>query len=185
MSLGANKHVRVLRQVIGRVIATTVGSHVTWDPHVSVADSEHGGKVNVWHTDTTFALRPPKASILRVVTLPAWAGITLWANTAAAYRQLPKSLRQLADGLWARHDDVIDDTNLSPELVGILPDGGTTRREIRLAPTPFQTDHPVVQVHPETGERATSRGARAKNTGCEQRRVQNPFSAVSGSNYPA
>jgi taurine dioxygenase len=144
------------------------------DPHVSVLDSEHGGKVNVWHTDTTFALRPPKASILRAVTLPAWGGTTLWANTAAAYRQLPQSLRQLADGLWARHDDVIDDTNLSPESVGMLPDGGTTQPEIRLAPTPFQTDHPVVQIHSETGEPALLLGAHARrilNVSSEESRI--------------
>jgi alpha-ketoglutarate-dependent sulfate ester dioxygenase len=132
------------------------------DPSVSVLDSEHTGRVNVWHTDTTFAVQPPKASILRAVTLPDWGGTTLWANTAAAYQQLPKPLRHLADGLWARHDDVIDDTNLSPELVGMLPDGDNARREIRLAPIPFETEHPVVQVHPETGEPALLLGAHAR-----------------------
>jgi alpha-ketoglutarate-dependent sulfate ester dioxygenase len=131
------------------------------DPHVSVLDSERGGKINVWHTDTTFAVQPPKATVLRAVALPSWGGTTLWANTAAAYRQLPKPLRQLADGLWARHDDVVDDANLSPELVGMLLDGDTARRE-RLAPIPFETDHPVVQVHPETGEPALLLGAHTR-----------------------
>lgn len=131
------------------------------DPHVSVLDSERDGKINVWHTDTTFAVQPPKATALRAVTLPSWGGTTLWANTAAAYRQLPKPLRQLADGLWARHDDVVDDANLSPELVGMLLDGDTARRK-RLAPTLFETDHPVVQVHPETGEPALLLGAHTR-----------------------
>jgi alkyl sulfatase len=131
------------------------------DPHVSVLDSERDGKINVWHTDTTFAVQPPKATVLRAVALPSWGGTTLWANTAAAYRQLPKPLRQLADGLWARHDDVVDDANLSPELVGMLLDGDTARRK-RLAPTPFETDHPVVQVHPETGEPALLLGAHTR-----------------------
>jgi alpha-ketoglutarate-dependent sulfate ester dioxygenase len=131
------------------------------DPHVGVIDSERGGKINVWHTDTTFAVQPPKATVLRAVTLPSWGGTTLWANTAVAYRQLPKPLRQLADELWARHDDVVDDVNLSPELVETLLDGDTARRE-RLAPTPFETDHPVVQVHPETGEPALLLGAHTR-----------------------
>jgi alkyl sulfatase len=131
------------------------------DPHVSVLDSERDGKINVWHTDTTFAVQPPKATVLRAVALPSWGGTTLWANTAAAYRQLPKPLRQLADGLWARHDDVVDDANLSPELVEMLLDGDTARRK-RLAPTPFETDHPVVQVHPETGEPALLLGAHTR-----------------------
>jgi alpha-ketoglutarate-dependent sulfate ester dioxygenase len=131
------------------------------DPHVSVLDSERVGQINVWHTDTTFAVQPPKATVLRAVALPSWGGTTLWANTAAAYRQLPKPLRQLADGLWARHDDVVDDANLSPELVGMLLEGDTARRK-RLAPTPFETDHPVVQVHPETGEPALLLGAHTR-----------------------
>src|SRR5690606_34517684 len=36
-----------------------------------------------WHADVTFAERPPKASILRPVTLPAVGGDTLWASTCA------------------------------------------------------------------------------------------------------
>jgi alkyl sulfatase len=131
------------------------------DPSVSVLDSERSGSINVWHTDTTFAVRPPKASILRAVTLPSWGGTTLWANTAAAYQQLPKPLRQLANELWARHDDVVDDANLSPELVGKLLNGDTARQE-RLAPIPFETDHPVVQVHPETGEPALLLGGHTR-----------------------
>ncbi len=41
---------------------------------------------NSWHTDVTFAVAPPKISVLRGVVIPPWGGDTVWANTAAAYQ---------------------------------------------------------------------------------------------------
>lgn len=49
-------------------------------------DSEHGGRANSWHTDVTFDLAYPAVSVLRAVTVPAFGGDTVWANTAAAYQ---------------------------------------------------------------------------------------------------
>ena len=112
-------------------------------------DSQRGGRANSWHTDITFLPAYPKASILRAVELPAYGGDTVWANTAEAYRRLPEPLRALADNLWAVHTNAYDYAAAKP---------GATRTAIErhakvFASTVYETEHPVVRVHPVTGER--------------------------------
>ncbi|MGL6234190.1 MAG: TauD/TfdA dioxygenase family protein [Segniliparus sp.] len=131
------------------------------DVKVLALDSEEGGRANRWHTDVTFCDRPPKASILRAVTLPPYGGSTCWANTATAYEQLPASLRALADGLWAVHTNEFDYAALSVEQQALARSmaGGAAAK---FASVRFETEHPVVRTHPETGERALLLGAFAK-----------------------
>ena len=54
-------------------------------------------KANSWHADVTFVDRPPKASLLRAITLPEYGGTTAWASTEAAYDQLPPALVALVE----------------------------------------------------------------------------------------
>ncbi|MCA1326037.1 TauD/TfdA family dioxygenase [Herbaspirillum seropedicae] len=111
-------------------------------------DSEHGGRANSWHTDVTFDLAYPQASILRAVEIPAAGGDTVWANTAQAYLDLPAPLRQLADQLWALHTNDYDyAARFNTDAAGLK-----RYREI-FTSTIYETEHPVVRVHPETGER--------------------------------
>lgn len=112
-------------------------------------DSEKGGRANSWHTDVTFLPAYPKASILRAVTSPVYGGDTVWANTAEAYRRLPESLKVFADGLWAIHTNAYDYGGARPD---IKPEDLEKHRAI-FASTVFETEHPVVRVHPESGER--------------------------------
>ncbi|KOU22337.1 taurine dioxygenase [Streptomyces sp. WM6372] len=112
-------------------------------------DSHHGARANQWHTDVTFVPAYPAFSILRAVTLPPYGGNTLWANTAAAYAHLPEPLRVLADGLRAVHTNEYDYAALKPDA---LPEALAQYREV-FTSTKFRTEHPVVRVHPETGER--------------------------------
>jgi alpha-ketoglutarate-dependent sulfate ester dioxygenase len=96
-----------------------------------------------WHADVTAAVNPPAASILRAEVIPPYGGDTQWSNTIAAYEGLSAPLRKLADGLRAVH-------RFSP------PDGATATEdyERRVSRRPLLTEHPVVRVHPETGEKA-------------------------------
>jgi alpha-ketoglutarate-dependent taurine dioxygenase len=99
---------------------------------------------NGWHTDVTALVNPPFASILRAVIVPPYGGDTAWTNLVAAYEGLPPALRELADRLRAKHSF------------------GQLGRSITLASTyaekikanPLVAIHPLVRVHPETGERA-------------------------------
>ncbi|MEU7014016.1 TauD/TfdA family dioxygenase [Streptomyces sp. NPDC046385] len=112
-------------------------------------DSDYGGRANQWHTDVTFVPAYPAFSILRAVVIPPYGGNTLWANTATAYERLPEPLRVLAEGLRAVHSNDYDYAALRPDT---LPEQLVRFREV-FASTKFLTEHPVVRVHPETGER--------------------------------
>jgi alpha-ketoglutarate-dependent sulfate ester dioxygenase len=114
-------------------------------------DSKHGTRANSWHTDVTFVDAYPKISILRGVVIPPAGGDTVWANTAAAYTNLPQALRDLADNLWALHSNVYDyaATRNTPAVDN---ESERTYRK-QFTSTLYETEHPVVRVHPETGER--------------------------------
>ncbi|MGM7644905.1 TauD/TfdA dioxygenase family protein [Nocardia sp. JW2] len=98
---------------------------------------------NQWHTDVSPLINPPAASILRAEIAPEHGGDTQWTNLAAAYAGLPQSLRTFLDGLRAEH-----------RFGGRIPpweaDSDYARKT---AASPLVTEHPVVRVHPVTGER--------------------------------
>jgi alpha-ketoglutarate-dependent sulfate ester dioxygenase len=120
---------------------------VDGQPNVLPVDSEDG-RANHWHTDVTFVLNPPQASALRSIIVPPYGGETLIANAGAAYRDLPEPLRAFADTLWAEHTNDYDYA-VPPES---LDDAERERRAIFIS-TRYKTVHPVVRVHPLTGER--------------------------------
>jgi taurine dioxygenase len=134
-------------------------------------DSHRGGRANTWHTDITFLPAYPKASILRSVTSPSYGGDTVWANTAEAYRRLPDSLRALADTLWALHTNAYDYAAARP---GATAEQLKRHREV-FASTVYETEHPVVRVHPITGERTLVIGNFVKSlvgfSGADSRRL--------------
>ncbi|WP_197496625.1 TauD/TfdA family dioxygenase [Mycobacterium sp. 1274761.0] len=105
-------------------------------------------KANSWHTDVTFVDRIPKASLLRAVTLPSYGGTTTWASTEAAYDELPEPLRVLAESLWAVHTNQYD--YASPRELA-----SAEERQFRdeFVSDYYETEHPVVRIHPETGKR--------------------------------
>lgn len=109
-----------------------------------------GMAANAWHTDVTFVDRVPAISVLRGVVIPPFGGNTVWANTAAAYDALPAPLKGLVDGLWAVHTNSYDYAQRDEEHE--QPDANYTRDDF--ASQLFETRHPVVRVHPETGERS-------------------------------
>ncbi|MBX7466357.1 TauD/TfdA dioxygenase family protein [Streptomyces sp. NPDC059095] len=116
-------------------------------PHVLPVDSERG-RANHWHTDVTFVLNPPQASTLRSITIPPYGGETLIANSAAAYRSLPQPLRQFADTLWAEHTNDYDYAVPEEDI-----DDKKAEQRAQFTSINFRTAHPVVRVHPLTGER--------------------------------
>ncbi|MEV8538983.1 TauD/TfdA family dioxygenase [Streptomyces sp. NPDC051572] len=116
-------------------------------PNVLPVDSERG-RANHWHTDVTFVLNPPQASTLRSITVPPYGGETLIASSAAAYRDLPEPLRVLADTLWAEHTNDYDYAVPEEEI-----DDEKAAQRAQFTSIKFRTVHPVVRVHPLTGER--------------------------------
>jgi alkyl sulfatase len=98
---------------------------------------------NEWHTDVTALINPPAITVLRAHIAPKRGGDTSWTNLAAAYANLPDSLKDLVNGLRAEH-----------RFGGRRPvwhAGSTYARKTQ--DNPLVTEHPVVRVHPATGER--------------------------------
>jgi len=103
-----------------------------------------------WHTDFSFQEKFVDGGILYPVTVANVGGETVWSNTVAAYEELPPPLKAMADGLWAVHSSTIPWALTFPN---------PTPAELKLhrdynAKVGQSTRHPVVRVHPETGERA-------------------------------
>lgn len=119
-------------------------------------DAAEGYAASRWHTDMTFLPAFPAASILRPLELPSVGGDTIWANTAAAYQNLPEPLRILADSLKALHINTFD---YAAQFGAESEERFAKYRGMGGVPTVFETEHPVVAVHPETGERTLVLGA--------------------------
>jgi alpha-ketoglutarate-dependent sulfate ester dioxygenase len=124
----------------------TVAS-VEGEENVLPVDSENGS-ANNWHTDVTFVVNPPQASTLRSIDLPAYGGETLIASSAGAYSDLPDELRNFADTLWAIHTNDYDYS-----VPKNLEHANAEERRKEFTRLRFETAHPVVRVHPLTGER--------------------------------
>ncbi|MFC9350691.1 TauD/TfdA dioxygenase family protein [Arthrobacter sp. NPDC057013] len=124
----------------------TVAS-VEGEENVLPVDSENGS-ANNWHTDVTFVVNPPQASTLRSIDLPAYGGETLIASSAGAYADLPDELRNFADTLWAIHTNDYDYS-----VPKNLEHANADERRKEFTRLKFETAHPVVRVHPLTGER--------------------------------
>lgn len=112
-------------------------------------DSKEGYAASSWHTDVTFVPAYPKASILRALVVPDAGGDTVWANGETAYEELPDALRTLVDGLTAIHSNDYD-------YAEVLAGASKTLQEHRkvFTSTIYETEHPVVRVHPESGARS-------------------------------
>jgi alpha-ketoglutarate-dependent sulfate ester dioxygenase len=116
-------------------------------------DSEQG-KANSWHTDVTFVDRIPAISVLRAVTLPPYGGTTVWANTVRAYETLPYPLKALAERLRAVHSNRYDYAgHRGEERIGGVDVKEQSYRE-EFEQLEYIAEHPVIRVHPETGEPA-------------------------------
>ncbi|QHT63596.1 TauD/TfdA family dioxygenase [Paenibacillus lycopersici] len=112
-------------------------------------DSDKGDRANSWHTDVTFQAAYPKISILRGVSIPESGGDTVWADTHAAYHTLPVELKQFAERLWAIHSNDYDYVNQRY----VWSENGRKHFEEVFTSKVYETEHPLVHVHPETGEK--------------------------------
>ncbi|MCC8959627.1 TauD/TfdA family dioxygenase [Bradyrhizobium sp. Pear77] len=106
-------------------------------------------RADAWHTDLAFFDAYPKITMLRGVVIPAFGGDTVWSNTAAAYLDLPPQLQHLADELWAVHSNAFDSA-----VIARISEADKKYWDEVMTRTIYETEHPVVRVLPETGERA-------------------------------
>jgi taurine dioxygenase len=96
-----------------------------------------------WHCDHGARVDPPAATILRAEAVPPYGGDTTWSNLAAAYAGLSAPVKEFVDRLRAEH-------RLG---VGYQPRPGDDAYLRHLLDHQVASVHPLVRVHPETGER--------------------------------
>jgi alpha-ketoglutarate-dependent sulfate ester dioxygenase len=146
------QHVAMAREFGRPTIGHTVFGHVDGFPEIysiaknRTANSHREERLVTpwvgWHTDITAAVNPPMASILRGVVIPPFGGDTYWTNLAVAYDALSAPVKAFVDGLRGVHAFV------APKIE--TTDGGY---EGSIRRRPLSSEHPLVTVHPETGER--------------------------------
>jgi taurine dioxygenase len=107
-------HVRFGRY-FGELEGHPVTSHVPGFPEILHIEAADGMKLreeivplvrvaNKWHTDVTFRAAPSMGGVLRMRDMPPLGGDTLFADTAAIYRDLPQALKDKLATLTAEHD---------------------------------------------------------------------------------
>ena len=142
------EHVRFARQLGKLTVGHVLYGHEDGFPEIysvakrrerhTHADAEPIRPWSGWHTDLTTVVNPPAVSILRGVVVPPYGGDTHFANLMAAYRGLSPTMQSFLDGLRGVHGYGAVTGNALTE---------TNRKS-------YSTEHPLVRVHPETGERA-------------------------------
>ncbi|KAN0066756.1 hypothetical protein V8E54_015146 [Elaphomyces granulatus] len=94
----------------------------------------------LWHQDVSYEIQPPGYVMLGLLQGPEVGGDTIFAATDAAYRRLSPTFRSFLDGLRAVHSS-------SMMIAHARVNGGLVRKD------PVQTVHPLIRVHPVTGEK--------------------------------
>ena len=103
-----------------------------------------------WHTDKSYHSVPSFLTMLHAVELPPEGGDTQFANMILAYRSLPEETKRRIAGLRGIHS-----WEASRLASGSRP---ASEAEIRERPP---VEHPLVRIHPDTGEKALYIGTHA------------------------
>jgi len=103
-----------------------------------------------WHTDMSYAPRPPDASMLYSLEIPAQGGDTWFCSMKAALAKMPRRLVDRVRNLDIKHDGTYDS-------------GGYLRKGMAASDNPRTsagTPHPIIIEHPVSGDPALYLGRR-------------------------
>ncbi|KAL2012537.1 hypothetical protein VTN00DRAFT_62 [Thermoascus crustaceus] len=94
----------------------------------------------LWHQDVSYEIQPPGYVMLGLLQGPEVGGDTVFAATDAAYKRLSPAFRSFLDNLKVVHSS-------QKMIAHARMRGGLVRKD------PVDTVHPLVRVHPVTGEK--------------------------------
>ena len=97
---------------------------------------------NNYHTDGMWRSTPTMGCVLRSIEVPPVGGDTIWVNMVEAYRNLPEDVKKRIDGLRAK-------SSIEHSFGAVM----SAEDRARLAAQCPPAEHPVVRIHPETGEK--------------------------------
>jgi len=108
---------------------------------------------NNWHTDTMYLEKPPRATLLYAVQIPAKGGDTIYANTAAAYDSLSGGMKRLIEGLVGVNNGSLKYRRRGARAVHHAGIGAMALQNADKADD-YESRHPIVRTHPDTGRKA-------------------------------
>ncbi len=107
----------------------------------------------IWHTDGSWAMERPLATMLYGMVLPKCGGDTLFADMVAAYDGHSTAMKLKLEGLVAVHD-----LNYSRSQTTAKQQMSDEQK--RAAPP---VDHSVIRIHPDSGRKAIYLGQHASH----------------------
>ncbi|TVY73620.1 Alpha-ketoglutarate-dependent sulfonate dioxygenase [Lachnellula suecica] len=102
---------------------------------------KHKTTSTIWHHDVSYERQPPGYIMLGILACPDVGGDTVVADMSEAYNRLSPAFQGMIDQMQAVHT--------SENLIGMA-----RKAKGQVRSDPIDTTHPVVRVHPVTGERA-------------------------------
>ncbi|KAL3423786.1 Alpha-ketoglutarate-dependent sulfonate dioxygenase 4 [Phlyctema vagabunda] len=102
---------------------------------------KHKSTSTLWHHDVSYERQPPGYVMLGIMACPEVGGDTVFADTAMAYKRLSPTFQAMIDNLKAVHTS-------RKMIAHVRAARGAIRAD------PIDSIHPIVRVHPVTGERA-------------------------------
>ncbi|KAK0653996.1 hypothetical protein QBC41DRAFT_377707 [Cercophora samala] len=103
---------------------------------------------NAWHSDITFEPVPSDYAMLKIHTLPATGGDTLWASGYEVYDRLSEPMREMLSKLTATHDAkfFLDEARNLGNPLRECERGSPLNKGAELTAV-----HPVIRTNPVTG----------------------------------
>jgi taurine dioxygenase len=146
-NISAGQH-RSLAHIFGSLQTHPAYKTVPGFPEITIleATADKPYKIDTWHTDMTFRMRPPLGTVLRSRIIPEKGGDTLFASLSAAYESLSGAMKVYLSGLSAMHDFSYGFKE------SLAEPGGRERLAKAVADNP-PVAHKIVKTHPETGKK--------------------------------
>lgn len=116
-------------------------------PEILVLTNKPGERAprnDIWHSDISFAERPPLGSVLYGLQVPEGRGDTMFCNMVKAFAELSPAMQEMLRPLKALH---------SAAGLAARNNAGNSNAN-KIAEVPAAVEHPVVRTHPGNGRPA-------------------------------
>ena len=106
-----------------------------------------------WHSDTMYLAKPPRATLLYAIETPSKGGNTLFANTADAYDALSEGMKKMLAGLTGVSSGGLKHRRFGARAAHLAGSGSMQVQNLDVSEA-YESKHPVVRTHPETGRKS-------------------------------